>query len=140
FTPFLWAFQQRETVYNLLESWGGARLTTTGTRVGGMASDIPDGWTDQLRQFIRSFPRTVDEIDKLLTTNAIWVGRTTGIGAMSAEDAINYGLSGPMVRASGVAYDIRRHFPYLNYETHDFEDPIGTSDDVYDRYLLRMEE
>jgi NADH-quinone oxidoreductase subunit D len=140
YTPFLWTFQQRETVYNLLESWVGARLTTTATRVGGMAADIPDGWTDQLQQFIRTFPKTVDEVDQLLTTNAIWVGRTVGIGAMTAEEAVNYGLSGPMVRASGVAYDVRRDFPYLDYETYDFEVPVGTRGDVYDRYLVRMEE
>ena len=140
YTPFLWTFQQRETVYNLLESWVGARLTTTATRVGGMAADIPDGWTEQLQQFIRNFSKTVDEVDKLLTTNAIWIGRTTGIGAMSAEEAVNYGLSGPMVRASGVAYDVRRDFPYLDYESYDFEVPVGTHGDVYDRYLVRMEE
>ncbi len=140
YTPFLWTFQQRETVYNLLESWVGARLTTTATRVGGMAADIPDGWTDQLQQFIRNFPKTIDEVDQLLTTNGIWIGRTVGIGAMSAEEAVNYGLSGPMVRASGVAYDVRRDFPYLDYETYDFEVPVGTRGDVYDRYLVRMEE
>ena len=140
YTPFLWTFQQRETVYNLLESWVGARLTTTATRVGGMAADIPDGWTEQLQQFIRNFSKTVNEVDKLLTTNAIWIGRTTGIGAMSGEEAINYGLSGPMVRASGVAFDVRRDFPYLDYETYDFEVPVGTHGDVYDRYLVRMEE
>ena len=140
YTPFLWSFQERETVYNLLESWVGARLTTSATRVGGMAADIPDGWTEQLQQFIRNFSKTVNEIDGLLTTNAIWVGRTTGIGAMSAEEAVNYGLSGPMVRASGVAYDVRRDFPYLDYETYDFEVPVGTRGDVYDRYLVRMEE
>jgi NADH-quinone oxidoreductase subunit D len=140
YTPFLWTFQQRETVYNLLESWVGARLTTSATRVGGMAADIPDGWTDQLQQFIRNFPKTIDEVDQLLTTNAIWIGRTVGIGAMSADEAVNYGLSGPMVRASGVAYDVRRDFPYLDYETYDFEVPVGTRGDVYDRYLVRMEE
>jgi NADH-quinone oxidoreductase subunit D len=140
YTPFLWTFQQRETVYNLLESWVGARLTTSATRVGGMAADIPDGWTDQLQQFIRNFPKTIDEVDQLLTTNAIWIGRTVGIGAMSADEAVNYGLSGPMVRASGVAYDVRRDFPYLDYETYDFEVPVGTHGDVYDRYLVRMEE
>jgi NADH-quinone oxidoreductase subunit D len=140
YTPFLWSFQERETVYNLLESWVGARLTTSATRVGGMAADIPDGWTEQLQQFIRNFSKTVNEIDGLLTTNAIWVGRTTGIGAMSAEEAVNYGLSGPMVRASGVAYDVRRDFPYLDYETYDFDVPVGTRGDVYDRYLVRMEE
>ncbi len=140
FTPFLWAFQERENVYRLLENWVGARLTTSATRVGGMAADIPDGWMDQLRGFLGEFPRTIDEIDRMLTRNAIWVGRTVGLGAMSAEDAENYGLSGPMLRASGVAYDVRKDFPYLGYETYDFDVPVGTRGDVYDRFLVRMEE
>ncbi len=140
FTPFLWSFQERENIYNLLERWVGARLTVSATRVGGMAADIPDGWMDQLGTFIRTFPRTIDEVDRLLTKHAIWVGRTIGIGAMSAEEAVNYGLSGPMLRASGVAYDVRRDFPYLDYETYDFDVPIGTNGDVYDRYLVRLEE
>jgi NADH-quinone oxidoreductase subunit D len=140
FTPFLWSFQERENVYNLLESWVGARLTTSATRVGGMAADIPDGWTDQLRHFIRTFPKTVDECDRMLTKNGIWVGRTTALGVMSADEAINYGLSGPMLRASGVAYDVRKDFPYLDYETYDFDVPVGSNGDVYDRFLVRVEE
>lgn len=140
FTPFLWSFQERERIYTLLEQWIGARLTTTLTRVGGMGADIPDGWLDGLRDFVRTFPRTIDEVDRMVTRNGIWVGRTIGIGAMSAEDAVNYGLSGPMVRASGVAYDVRKDFPYLDYETYDFEVPVGTNGDVYDRFLVRMEE
>ncbi|HUF25874.1 MAG TPA: NADH dehydrogenase (quinone) subunit D [Gemmatimonadaceae bacterium] len=140
FTPFLWAFQERENIYNLLERWVGARLTVTATRVGGMAADIPDGWMDQLGTFIRTFPRTIEEIDRMLTRHAIWVGRTVGLGVMSADEATNYGLSGPMLRASGVAYDMRRDFPYLDYETYDFDVPVGTNGDVYDRYLVRMEE
>ena len=140
FTPFLWAFQERENVYNLLEGWVGARLTTSATRVGGMAADIPDGWIDGLRNFVRTFPKTIDEIDRMLTKNGIWVGRTVGLGVMSPEEAVNWGLSGPMVRASGVAYDVRKDFPYLDYETYDFDVPVGTNGDVYDRYLVRMEE
>ncbi|MGH7632614.1 MAG: NADH dehydrogenase (quinone) subunit D, partial [Gemmatimonadaceae bacterium] len=140
FTPFLWAFQEREAVYNLLESWVGARLTTTATRVGGMAADVPDGWMAELGTFIRHLPRTLDEVDRILTRNAIWVGRTVGLGAMSAGDAVNYGLSGPLLRASGVAYDVRKDFPYLDYETYDFDVPVGEHGDVYDRFLVRMEE
>jgi len=140
FTPFLWAFQQREYVYNLLEGWVGARLTTSATRVGGMAADIPSGWIDGLKKFLRDFPDTIYEIDRMLTKNAIWVGRTVGLGVMSPDEAINWGLSGPMLRASGVAYDVRRDFPYLDYETYDFDVPVGTNGDVYDRYLVRMEE
>jgi NADH-quinone oxidoreductase subunit D len=140
FTPFLWIFQQRERVYTMLESWIGARLTTTLTRVGGMGADIPDGWTEDLANFIRTFPKVLDECNTMLTKNAIWVGRTVGLGAMSADEAINYGLSGPMLRASGVAYDVRKDFPYLDYETYDFDVPVGQTGDVYDRFLVRMEE
>jgi NADH-quinone oxidoreductase subunit D len=140
FTPFLWAFQQREYIYDLIEKWVGARLTPTITRVGGLAADIPDGWMTDLRHFIKEFPKTVDEIDKMLTRNGIWVGRTIGLGVMTPEEATNWGLSGPMLRASGVAYDVRKDFPYYDYETYDFDVPVGTNGDVYDRYLVRMEE
>jgi NADH-quinone oxidoreductase subunit D len=140
FTPFLWLFQERERIYNMFEAWIGARLTTSLTRVGGMGADIPVGWTDMLEEFLRSFPRTIDEADTMLTKNAIWVGRTVGIGAMGPEEALNYGLSGALLRASGVAYDVRKDFPYLDYETYDFEVPVGTRGDVYDRYLVRLEE
>jgi NADH-quinone oxidoreductase subunit D len=140
FTPFLWSFQERERVYNLLEAWVGARLTTSATRVGGMAADIPSGWLDALRNFIKTLPATLDECDRMLTKNAIWVGRTVGLGVMTPDEAINWGLSGPMIRASGVAFDVRRDFPYLDYETYDFDVPVGTNGDVYDRYLVRMEE
>jgi len=140
FTPFLWSFEQRERVYALFEAWIGARLTTTFTRVGGLGADIPDGWVDNLRSFLANFSKTVDEIDRVVTKNGIWVGRTIGLGVMTAEEAINHGLSGPMIRASGVAYDVRKDFPYLDYETYDFDVPVGTNGDVYDRYLVRLEE
>jgi len=140
YTPFLWSFQERENIYTLLEGWVGARLTTSATRVGGMAADIPDGWLDGLQAFLRSFPKTLDECDRLLTRNGIWVGRTVGLGVMTPEEALNYGLSGPMIRASGVDYDVRKDFPYLDYETYDFDVPVGVHGDVYDRYLVRMEE
>ncbi len=140
FTPFLWAFQERENIYNLLEGWVGARLTTSATRVGGMAADVPDKWIEGLTGFIRTFPKTIDECERMLTKNAIWVGRTVGLGVMTPEDAINYGLSGPMLRASGVAYDVRKDFPYLDYETYDFDVPVGSAGDVYDRFLVRVEE
>jgi NADH-quinone oxidoreductase subunit D len=140
FTPFLWVFQERENIYSLLERWVGARLTTTATRVGGMAADVPTGWTDQLQTFVQLLPKTMDEVERMLTKNGIWVGRTIGLGAMTAEEALNYGLSGPMLRASGVAYDVRKDFPYLDYETYDFDVPVGSAGDVYDRYLVRVEE
>jgi NADH-quinone oxidoreductase subunit D len=140
FTPFLWVFQERENIYSLLERWVGARLTTTATRVGGMAADVPAGWTDQLQTFVQLLPKTIDEVERMLTKNGIWVGRTIGLGAMTAEEALNWGLSGPMLRASGVAYDVRKDFPYLDYETYDFDVPVGSAGDVYDRYLVRVEE
>ena len=140
FTPFLWSFQERENIYNLLEGWVGARLTTTATRVGGMAADIPTGWLEGLRGFVDTFPKTIGEVDRMLTKNAIWVGRTVGLGVMSPDEALNHGLSGPLLRASGVAYDVRKDFPYLDYETYDFDVPVGTNGDVYDRYLVRVEE
>jgi NADH-quinone oxidoreductase subunit D len=140
FTPFLWTFQERETVYNLWESWVGARLTTSASRIGGMAADLPPGWIDGLKGFLRSLPKTIDETDRMLTKNGIWVGRTVGLGAMSSADAINYGLSGPMLRASGVAYDVRKDFPYLDYETYDWDISVGSKGDVYDRYLVRLDE
>ena len=140
FTPFLWAFQEREHVYNLQEMWTGARLTTSLTRVGGLMADIPDRFVEALRHFTDTFPKTLAEIDRVLTRNAVWVGRTQGVGILTGAEAINYSLSGPMLRASGVAYDVRKDKPYLDYETYDFEVPVGEHGDVYDRYLVRLEE
>ena len=140
FTPFLWAFQQRELIYNLQEMWTGARLTTSLTRIGGMMADIPDDFVTGLREFTRTFPDTLGEIDRVLTRNAIWAGRTQGVGVLTAAEAINYSLSGPMLRASGVPWDLRKDQPYLDYETYDFEIPVGEHGDVYDRYLVRLEE
>src|SRR5438552_1328204 len=140
FTPFLWAFQERERIYDLQEMWTGARLTTSVTRVGGMLADIPDGFTEGLRHFTKTYPKTLSEIDRVLTRNAVWAGRTQNVGVMTAEEAIDYSLSGPMLRASGVPYDVRKDQPYLDYETYEFEVPVGEHGDVYDRYLARLEE
>jgi NADH-quinone oxidoreductase subunit D len=140
FTPFLWSFQERERIYNLQEAWTGARLTTSLTRVGGLMADIPDGWEDGLREFTNTFPKTLKEVDTMFTRNAIWIGRTQGVGALTAEEAINYSLSGPMLRASGVEYDVRKDRPYLDYETYDFDVPVGEYGDIYDRYRIRLEE
>src|SRR5436189_1414115 len=96
FTPFLWAFQQRELIYNLQETWTGARLTTSVTRVGGLMADIPDDFVTGLRDFTQTFPRTLSEIDRVLTRNAVWVGRTQNVGVLRREEAINHSLSGPM--------------------------------------------
>jgi NADH-quinone oxidoreductase subunit D len=140
FTPFLWSFQQREEIYNLQEQWTGARLTTSLTRVGGMMADVPDGFEAGLRKFTQSFPKTLTEVDTMFTRNAIWIGRTQGVGALTAEQAINHSLSGPMLRASGVDYDVRKDRPYLDYETYDFDVPVGQYGDIYDRYRIRLEE
>jgi NADH-quinone oxidoreductase subunit D len=140
FTPFLWCFYQRERLYNLQEAWTGARLTTSMTRVGGLMADIPDGFEVGLREFCRTFPKTLDEVDAMFTRNAIWCGRTQGVGVISGPDAINYSLSGPMLRASGVDYDVRKDRPYLGYDTYDFDVPVGEHGDIYDRYRVRLEE
>jgi NADH-quinone oxidoreductase subunit D len=140
FTPFLWSFQERERIYNLQEAWTGARLTTSLTRVGGLMADIPEGWEAGLREFTTTFPKTLKEVDTMFTRNAIWIGRTQGVGALSADEAINLSLSGPMLRASGVDYDVRKDRPYLDYETYDFDVPVGEYGDIYDRYRVRLEE
>jgi NADH-quinone oxidoreductase subunit D len=140
FTPFLWSFQERERIYNLQEAWTGARLTTSVTRVGGLMADIPDGWEAGLREFTSTFPKTLEEVDTMFTRNAIWIGRTQGVGALTADEAINLSLSGPMLRASGVDYDVRKDRPYLDYETYDFDVPVGEHGDIYDRYRVRLEE
>jgi len=139
-TPFLWLFQEREKFYNLQEAWTGARLTTSMTRVGGLMADIPHGFEDDLRAACRSTLKVMAEVDRALTRNGIWAGRTQGIGVLTADEAINMSMSGAMLRASGVAYDVRKDRPYLDYETYDFEVPIGEHGDVYDRYLVRFEE
>jgi NADH-quinone oxidoreductase subunit D len=139
-TPFLWSFQQRERIYNLQEAWTGARLTTSLTRVGGLMADIPDSFEAGLRDFCRTFPKTLDEVDTMFTRNAIWAGRTQGVGVLTAEEAINFSLSGPMLRASGVPWDLRKDKPYLGYEGYDFDVPVGEHGDIYDRYRVRLEE
>src|SRR3989442_10609741 len=105
-----------------------------------MLADIPDGFTEGLRHFTKTYPKTLYEIDRVLTRNAVWVGRTQGVGVMTAQEAINYSLSGPMLRASGVPYDVRRDQPYLDYDSYEFDVPVGEHGDVYDRYLVRLEE
>jgi NADH-quinone oxidoreductase subunit D len=140
FTVFLWMFQEREKLYNFIEGWTGARLTPSVTRVGGMIADLPDGWTDGLRKWAANFPKVIDEVEAMLSKNGIWLGRTVDVGALTADEAINWSLTGPMLRASGVTYDVRKDRPYLGYETYDFEVPVGEHGDVYDRYLVRMEE
>ena len=140
FTVFLYTFQERERIYDLHEAFTGARITTSATRVGGMMADLPVGWIDSLRHFMDTFPRTLDEVKTLLTHNQIWIGRNRDIGVISGPDAVSWGLTGANLRASGVSYDVRKDNPYYDYETYDFDVPIGEHGDCYDRYLLRMEE
>ncbi len=140
FTVFLYTFQERERIYNLHESYTGARITTSATRIGGMMADLPPGWIESLQTFVDTFPKTIAEVETLLTNNAIWIGRTQDVGAISAADAINFGLSGANLRASGVDYDVRKDRPYYDYDSYDFDVPVGEHGDIYDRYLCRMEE
>jgi len=140
FSVFLYTFQERERIYNLHEAYTGGRITTSVTRVGGMLADLPIGWVDAARDFVDSFPATIDEVERLLSRNAIWQGRLVDIGALSGGEAVDWGLTGPNLRASGVAYDVRKARPYLGYDEYDFDVPVGSHGDVYDRYLVRVEE
>lgn len=139
-TVFLHTFTEREKIYNLCESLTGARFTTNYTRIGGLSRDLPPGWTDQCRQFCREVVVEIDEVETLLTRNRIWVDRTRNVGVISRADAIDYALTGPNLRASGVEYDVRKAHPYLVYDRLQFEVPVGSVGDCYDRYLVRMEE
>ena len=139
-TTFFHLFTYREMVYTLFEKLCGARLTVSLTRVGGMSNDPPQGWFDDVLDTCKKIRKGVDELDTLLTGNKIWIQRTQGVGKISAEDAIDWGITGPMLRAAGVSLDLRKFTPYYGYETLDFDVPIGSSGDVYDRYLVRVEE
>jgi NADH-quinone oxidoreductase subunit D len=139
-TVFLYTFTEREKVYNLVELLSGARFTTSYTRVGGQTRDLPDGFLDLLKKFLAEVVPVIDEVDNLLARNRIFVDRTKDIGTITKEDAISYGLSGPNLRACGIDHDLRKKHPYLGYEQYDFDVPIGSVGDAYDRYVVRMEE
>jgi NADH-quinone oxidoreductase subunit D len=139
-TVFLHTFQEREKIYNLCESLTGARFTTSYTRIGGVARDLPAGWAAQCQKFINEVVINIDESEMLLSRNKIFIDRTRNVGVISKEDAIDYGLTGPNLRGSGVDHDIRKAHPYLVYSELDFEIPIGSVGDSYDRYLVRIEE
>jgi len=139
-TVFLHTFTEREKMYNLYESLTGARFTTSFTRIGGLSRDLPPGWVEQCRQFCNEVVVNIDETETLLTRNRIFVDRTQGVATISKADAIDYGLSGPNLRGSGVQHDLRKAHPYLVYDQLDFDVPIGSTGDCYDRYLLRIEE
>ena len=139
-TVFLYTFTQRETVYNICEQISGARFTTSYTRIGGQTRDISDQTIKEILKFCDEVSDVIDEVDKLLTRNPIFIGRTRDVGHISKEDAIGYGLTGPNLRGSGVEFDMRKNHPYLGYEKYDFDIPIGKVGDSFDRYLVRMEE
>jgi NADH-quinone oxidoreductase subunit D len=139
-TPFMYTFTEREKLYTLFEELTGARFTTSYTRIGGVARDIPEGWLGRVTHFCENLPKAIDEVEKLLTRNRIFLDRTEGIGQVSKEDAIAYGFTGPNLRACGVDLDLRKDKPYSGYEKYDFDVPIGTRGDCYDRYLIRIEE
>lgn len=139
-TVFFYAFREREKILNLIEAASGGRLTPSYFRIGGLMMDLPAGFENRCRQFLDKFPKAVDEFHTLLTGNTIFRKRTQDVGYISAEDAIDWGLTGPSLRGSGVAVDIRRTNPYTGYETYDFEVPVETDGDVWARYLVRMRE
>lgn len=139
-SAFFHLFVYREKVYTLFEKLCGARLTVSMTRVGGMAQDAPEGWFDDVLAFCKEMRGEVDEISKLLLDNKIFVKRTQGVAPVSAADAIAWGYTGPLLRATGVNLDLRKAAPYYGYDALDFDVPVGTSGDIYDRYQVRIEE
>lgn len=139
-TAFFHLFTYREKVYNLFEKLCGARLTVALTRVGGMAQDAPHGWFDDVLEFCKEMEAGVNEISSLMLDNKIFIKRTQGVCPVSAQDAINWGYTGPLLRASGVGLDLRKATPYYGYDGLNFDIPVGTNGDIYDRYLVRIEE
>jgi len=139
-TNFWLMFEYREYMYDLIEKLTGHRLTNNYTRVGGVSNDIDEDWIAGCRDVMKRVPKRIDEIHTLLTRNKIFMDRTIGIAPMTAKDAIEWGFTGPCLRACGVDYDIRKDYPYSSYEDFDFDVPIAKDGDVYARYLVRMEE
>lgn len=139
-TPFWFAFKEREKILNIIESASGGRMTPSYFRIGGLMMDLPAGFENRVRQFLDNFPDALNTFDTLITGNTIWQSRTMGIGVIDKEDAIDWGLTGPCLRGSGVELDLRRHNPYTGYETYDFDIPTETDGDVWSRFLVRMRE
>ncbi len=139
-TPFLWGFEERERLMEFYERVSGARLHANYFRPGGVHMDLPAGLADDILAFCGTFPQTIDDIETLLTDNRIFKQRTVDIGIVSAKDAMDWGFSGPMLRASGVAWDLRRARPYDAYDQIEFDVPVGHNGDCWDRYLVRIEE
>jgi NADH dehydrogenase I D subunit len=139
-TVFLYSFREREWILDLFEMLCGARLTTSYARIGGVRNDVTQEFLDSLYKFTDEFPGRVEEYETLIDQNRIWLKRTQGIGVIEADEAVNWGLSGPTLRGSGVAYDVRKYAPYDAYDRVEFDVPVGKVGDVYDRYRCRMEE
>jgi len=137
---FLYGFREREEIMKIFEYVSGQRMMTSYFRIGGLALEPPPGWLDRVRRVMDSLPGHIDEYEDLLTHNRIWIARTQGIGILDPDDAIALGVSGPMLRASGVAYDVRRAFPYSSYDEFEFNIPTQTASDCYARYLVRVAE
>jgi NADH-quinone oxidoreductase subunit D len=139
-TPVFYTFREREEILKIFEKYCGARLTTHAFRIGGLQYDLYDGFEQDCLKFCDYFPPKIDEYEQLLTKNRIWMNRTRGIGVLSAEDAVAYGVTGPVLRGSGVKWDIRKVQPYEAYDKVEFEVPTGTHGDTYDRYIVRIQE
>ncbi|MEK6607535.1 MAG: NADH-quinone oxidoreductase subunit D [Myxococcota bacterium] len=140
FTAFLWMLKARDALWDLLEEISGARLTHSYVRIGGVCEDLPGGFADRAAKVFALVRELVGECDGLLTRNRIFLDRMQGVGKISAADAVSYGFTGPCLRSTGVAYDVRKDHPYLVYDRFDFDVPVGTAGDNLDRYLVRMEE
>lgn len=136
----LYAFRDRESIIDIYEACGGQRMMTSYIRIGGLAHDLPKDFEQLVRKAIKTVQKGIADYDTLLTNNQIFINRTKGVAVINAEDAINYSLTGPMLRGSGVNYDVRKNAPYSGYENFDFDVPLGKNGDAYDRYLIRMEE
>jgi NADH-quinone oxidoreductase subunit D len=139
-TPFLWCFEQREILMEFYERVSGARLHAAYYRPGGVHQDLPAGLVEYIGKWAENFPKIIDDIDSLLSENRIFKQRLVDIGTVSADDALDWGFSGPMIRSSGIPWDLRKSQPYMAYDKVDFDIPIGKNGDCYDRYLVRMEE
>jgi NADH-quinone oxidoreductase subunit D len=137
---FLYCFREREDILRIFEMFSGQRMMTSYFRVGGLALEPPRGWQKRVKSFIDVFPSRVDEYEELLTNNRIWTGRTQGVGRFPLADMLDLGVTGPMLRAAGLKWDTRKAQPYSSYEKFDFEIPTRTENDVYARYLVRIEE
>lgn len=140
FTPLLFGFLDRELILNILELLAGGRLTFNYFTIGGVRQDVPDGFKPKLNKFIKDFPVKLKRYEELITGNEIFINRLKNVGILKKEDLLNWGASGPTLRGSGIRFDIRKVEPYSGYEKYDFDIPVGTNGDVYDRYLVRMEE